>query len=125
MRGRSLGWAAALVAALAGVFLFTVTRGPEQLPPGTGEAHVRGILIEVQGATLQRAEGFTLRTDDGREMVFTVATEFNAGVPHPMSPGHMRQHMALVEPIVVTYVTREGRLVALSAVDAVEATRGP
>ena len=77
----------------------------------------RGILVDVQGASLQRVESFTLRTDDGRELTFRPAPDFNAGVSHSMTPGHMRQHMALAEPVTVTYREEGGSLVALSATD--------
>jgi hypothetical protein len=71
----------------------------------------------VQSLGIQRLESFTLRTDDGRELVFAAATEFNAGVSHAMSPGHMREHMALADPVTITYREQDGRLVALSATD--------
>ena len=34
-----------------------------------------------------------------------------------MTPGHMRQHMALGDPVLVTYRDDNGKLVALSATD--------
>jgi hypothetical protein len=34
-----------------------------------------------------------------------------------MTPGHMRQHMALADPVEVTYRDDNGTLVALTAVD--------
>jgi hypothetical protein len=77
----------------------------------------RGILLDVQGASLQRVESFTLRTDDGRELTFRTAPNFNEGASHSMSPGHMRQHMALAEPVTVTYREEGSSLVALSATD--------
>jgi hypothetical protein len=46
------------------------------------------------------------------------APDFNAGATHVMSPGHMRQHMALGDPVIVTYRVDNGSLVALSATDA-------
>ena len=76
----------------------------------------RGVLTSVESPSLQRVERFTLRTDDGQELEFTAAPEFNQSAAH-MSPGHMRQHMALAEAMTVTYREEGGRLVALSAVD--------
>jgi hypothetical protein len=78
----------------------------------------RGVLLEVVSQNIQQVERFTLRTDDGRELVFVPAAEFNRGLPHAMTPGHMRQHMALADPVAITYRTDNGQLVALSAVDA-------
>jgi hypothetical protein len=79
---------------------------------------VRGVLLEVVSPSIQQINSFTLRTDDGRELLFVTAPDFNQGVQHVMSPGHMRQHMALADPVEVTYREDNGRLVALSAVDA-------
>ena len=75
------------------------------------------MLVDVQSPSIQRLESFTLRTVDGRELVFSAAPNFNAGVAHAMSPGHMREHMALADPVTVTYREEGGRLVALSATD--------
>ncbi len=82
-----------------------------------GQQSIRGILVEVQSASLQQVGQFTLRTDDGRELTFKPAPDFNAGVAHPMTPGHLRQHMALAEPVTVTYREESGRFIALSATD--------
>ena len=79
---------------------------------------VDGVLLDVVSPSLQQVTSFTLRADDGRELAFVTAPEFNQGVAHVMTPGHMRQHMALAEPIRVTYRDDAGKLVALSAVDA-------
>ena len=68
--------------------------------------------------SIQRVDRFNLRTDDGRELTFVVAPEFNQGATHAMTPGHMRQHMALAEPVTVTYRDENGTLTALSATDA-------
>ncbi|MDQ6675632.1 MAG: hypothetical protein M3069_33690 [Chloroflexota bacterium] len=88
-----------------------------QSPP-RGSQTVRGVLLEVQSPGIQQLERFTLRTDAGREMVFVAAPDFNAGASHVMTPGHMRQHMALADPVVVTYRDENGTFVALSATDA-------
>ena len=88
-------------------------------PPAPASAlTVRGVLLEVQSPGLQRVDGFTLRTDAGQEMAFVAASDFNAGATHVMTPGHMRQHMALADPVVITYREDHGTLVALSATDA-------
>ena len=79
---------------------------------------VQGVLLEVQAPSLQKVDSFTIRTDDGQELRFTAAPNFNEGVAHQMTPGHMRQHMALADPIKVTYrAESSGSLVALSVVD--------
>jgi hypothetical protein len=87
-------------------------------PAAAGSQTVHGVLLEVQSASIQRVERFTLRTDAGQEMAFVAAPDFNAGASHAMTPGHMRQHMALADPVRVTYREENGTLVALSATDA-------
>jgi hypothetical protein len=79
---------------------------------------VRGVLLDVSSTNLQQVDTFTVRADDGRELSFIVAPNFNADVSHAMTPGHMRQHMALADPVLVTYREQDGKLVALSATDA-------
>jgi hypothetical protein len=79
---------------------------------------VRGVLLDVVSTGLQRADTFTLRADDGRELTFTVGPDFNKDATHAMTPGHMRQHMALADPVLVTYREQNGQLIALSATDA-------
>jgi len=75
------------------------------------------VLLDVEAPSLQKVDSFTLRTDDGQELHFTAAPDFNQGVSHLMTPGHMRQHMALADPVEVTYRDDNGRLVGLSAID--------
>ena len=104
-------WLAAL-----GVWLATACAAPAQPAPATQT--LRGVLVDVQSSSLQHLDSFTVRTDDGREWTFTPAPDFNVGVSHPMTPGHMRQHMALADPVTITYrVDANGALVALSATD--------
>jgi hypothetical protein len=80
---------------------------------------IHGVLVAVDSSSIQRVNSFTLRGDDGRELTFSVAPDFNqsAASGPPMTPGHMRQHMALAEPVTVSYREEGGRLVALSATD--------
>ena len=88
--------------------------------PGAPAANVhtvRGVLLDVEAPSIQQVNSFTVRSDDGQELHFDTAANFNQGVSHLMTPGHMRQHMALAEPVEVTYRDDNGKLVALSAVD--------
>jgi hypothetical protein len=71
----------------------------------------------VVSPNIQKVDSFSLRTDAGQELHFVAAPDFNAGAAHAMTPGHMRQHMALAEPVEVTYREDRGQLVALSASD--------
>ena len=85
--------------------------------PGVPPQTVRGVLLDVESPSIQKVDSFTLRTDDGQEMHFVTAPNFNEGVTHVMTPGHMRQHMALADPVEVTYRDDNGTLVALTAAD--------
>jgi hypothetical protein len=88
-------------------------------PPTAAQTQtVKGVLLEVVSPGIDKVDSFTVRTDDGQELTFVTAPDFNKGVQHLMSPGHMRQHMALADPILVTYRQESDRLVALSATDA-------
>jgi hypothetical protein len=84
-------------------------------PAPTHTAH--GVLLSVESPSLQKVDRFTLRTDDGQELDFVAAPDFNQGAAHLMTPGHMRQHMALAEPMTVTYREEGSQLVALNAID--------
>ena len=110
--------AVCLAIALAALSVFGLGCGmlPEgQAPPATHA--VRGILLEVDAVSVQRLNGFRLRTDDGAVFDFEADPDFLTAGTHPMSPGHLRQHMALAEPITVVYRVDGERLVALSATD--------
>lgn len=82
---------------------------------------VRGVLLDVEAPSIQKIDSFTLRSDDGDELHFIASPNFNQGVQHQMTPGHMRQHMAIADPIVVTYTKQtDGTLVALNATDVTQ-----
>jgi hypothetical protein len=104
------------------VFVLAALRLVACTSPAAGPAAqtqtVRGVLLDVVSPSLQQVDRFTLRADDGRELQFTASPNFNQGATHVMTPGHMRQHMALADPVIVTYRDEDGTLVALSATDA-------
>jgi hypothetical protein len=83
----------------------------------TSSMTARGVLLDVESPSIQKVDSFTLRTDAGQELHFVTAPNFNQGVSHLMTPGHMRQHMALADPVEVTYNDENGTLVALTATD--------
>lgn len=92
--------------------------GCQANPSANTTQTARGVLLDVVSPSFSQLDRFTLRADDGRELTFVTAPDFNAGTAHAMTPGHMRQHMALGDPVVVTYRDESGKLVALSATDA-------
>jgi hypothetical protein len=89
-------------------------------PASTQTQTARGVLLDVVSPSIQKVDSFTLRTDDGQELAFVTAPDFNSAVSHQMTPGHMRQHMALADPVLVTYRQENGKLVALSAIDVAQ-----
>ena len=94
----------------------TVACSAAAAPPAPTHT-AKGVLLDVESPNIQKVDSFTLRTDDGQELHFTTAPDFNQGIAHLMTPGHMRQHMALGDPVEVTYRDDNGSLVALTAVD--------
>jgi hypothetical protein len=68
---------------------------------------VRGIVIAVEAQSVARAGAMTMRTVDGRELRLVIAAEV------PWTPGHLREHMAQGEPVIVEYRTQGADLLAL------------
>jgi hypothetical protein len=64
---------------------------------GGGARQVRGVIIAVQPRSIAQADTVTIRADDGRELTFRVDPSVD------VTPGHLREHMTLGEPVVVTY----------------------
>lgn len=66
---------------------------------------VRGLLTDVQPASIAILREVELRADDGQILRFAI--EGDAGI----TPGHAREHMVNAEPVTITYRgTPEGRV---------------
>jgi hypothetical protein len=74
-----------------------------------------GLVIAVDSSGLTDVRGFTIRTDDGRTVVFGIGSLEN-GAQFP--PGHLLEHRATGVKIVVTYRQENGELVAIRLEDA-------
>jgi hypothetical protein len=75
------------------------------------QAHaVRGVLLEVRSSSIERVDALRLRADDGRELEFTGSADLARDLEG--SPGHLRQHMAQVDPVTITYRETADGLVA-------------
>jgi hypothetical protein len=72
-----------------------------------GPERVRGLIIAIEARSIAQADAVTVRTDDGRELVFRVDPAVD------VSPGHLREHMTLAEPVVVTYQMEGDGLLAV------------
>src|SRR5262245_11333874 len=65
-----------------------------------------GLVVDVQQSSLTSVEGFRLRTQDGRVVEFsTTDTKFDRAFPVQ----HLGEHLALAQPITVTYRIVDGR----------------
>jgi hypothetical protein len=90
--------AAATLAALAAC-------GPGAAGPGSP---VEGVVVDVETEGIADVRGFTLRTGDGRELVFTIGKLENAT---EVSPTHLVEHLASSEPVRVFFRAEDGDLV--------------
>lgn len=74
-----------------------------------------GVVVAVEAVSLTDVRGFTIRTADGRTVVFRVGRLEN-GAEFP--PGHLAEHAATATQVLVTYRTEDGALVAFRIEDA-------
>jgi len=65
-----------------------------------------GLVVELQAASLLQIASLTLRTDDGTLVEMIV--EGDVG----MTASHLREHMALADPVTVTVRYADGHIVA-------------
>jgi len=74
-----------------------------------------GLVVDVQQSSLASVEGFHLRTADGRMVEFsTLETRFDVAFPVQ----HLGEHLALAQPITVTYKVVDGRNEVVKLADA-------
>lgn len=73
-------------------------------------------MLQVDARGLTELDGFTLRTDDGRDLRFRVAPDAERGEHRP-TPSHLREHMAYGTRILVRYRATGDELSALAVVD--------
>jgi hypothetical protein len=98
-----------LIAAVALVVAVISTLGQ---PPSQTET---GLVVAVDSSGLTDVRGFTIRTTDGRTVVFRIGVLEN-GAEFP--PGHLLEHEATGVKVVVTYRRENGELVAIRIDDA-------
>jgi hypothetical protein len=74
-----------------------------------------GLVTAIRQPSLTTVEGFDLLTGDGRTVRFsTLDTRFDAVFPVQ----HIGEHMALAQPITVTYKVVDGRNEVVKLADA-------
>jgi hypothetical protein len=76
---------------------------------------VAGVVTHVDSGGLDAVTGFTLRTLDGRTYQFTIG-QLENGTEFP--PGHLVEHAASSEPILVTFEAHGSQLVVIRLDDA-------
>ena len=86
-------------------------------PPPTGqpESPVAGVVIAVQSAGLDKVSGFTLLTSGGLQLHFTLGRLDNAT---DFPPGHLAEHQATLNPVLVFFRIEGGKLVVYHLEDA-------
>lgn len=77
---------------------------------------VRGIVVAVQQSSPAQVQGFTLRSDAGRLLVFEIGELESGGGSFPAV--HLRDHLASASPIAVRYVVEGERLIVIRMADA-------
>ena len=86
----------------------------DAVAPMTGS--VEGLVTAVDQAAVSKVNSFTLRTDAGEEVEFTVGTlDLNDG---GFNASHLREHMATSTPIRVDFTVADGGKVAARLTDA-------
>jgi hypothetical protein len=111
---RSIVVGAGIVVAIAAVAALVVATVAQ--PPRATET---GVVIAVDAASLTNVKGFTIRTPDGRTVVFRIGQLENRT---QFPPGHLSEHMATAVPVLVTYRDDNGERVAVRLEDAVAAS---
>jgi hypothetical protein len=87
---------------------------PDASPPAPASPVV-GVVTKVDSAGLDKVSGFTLRTNAGQTLVFTIGTLEN-GAQFP--PGHLAEHLATGAPVRVSFRETGGQLVVYRIEDA-------
>jgi hypothetical protein len=65
-----------------------------------------GLVVEMQAASILQIASFTLRTNDGTLVEMVV--EGDVGI----TASHLREHMALADPVTVTVRYADGLVIA-------------
>ena len=105
-----------LFLAVFALFLAMVTgcgiRQPEN--GGAPTLEVRGQIIEVVARNIAEVESLRSRDASGREFTFT--TDQTGGFVG-FTPSHLKDHQLLGQTVLVSYMERDGRLVAMKISD--------
>jgi hypothetical protein len=100
---------------LAVTLLGTPPAPPVDGDPPPGTTAVRGVIVVVDSQGLGDVRGFTLRTDAGEVLPFSLRALEN-GTTFP--PGHLAEHQATAEPVEVWFREEAGERLAIRIDDA-------
>ncbi len=109
------GRARLILLAVAVVAVIAVAAAASTLIGGPGRQVETGIVIAVEATSLSDVEGFSIRTADGRTVVFRITNLENAAT---FPPGHLSEHKVSLAPIRVTYIDEGSAHHALRIEDA-------
>ena len=87
-------------------------------PGGSGEipqSPVAGVVTSIQATALDKVSGFTLRTSSGITLTFVIG-QLDNGAEFP--PGHLSEHAASLQPVLVYFNVENGKLVVYHMEDA-------
>ena len=76
-----------------------------------GEAQIRGRVLEVVARNITEVETLRLLGEDNQEYRFT--SEGFTG----FTPSHLREHQLFGQSVVVSYLHKDGQLVAVAITD--------
>jgi len=78
---------------------------------GSDTKQVRGLVVEVVGRNISQVETLRLRDEVGQNWTFT--TEGFVG----FTPSHLREHQLFGRPVLVSYIKKGDKLVAVQITD--------
>ena len=79
------------------------------------ESPIVGLVTAIDSAGLDQVKGFTLRASNGQDLKFVLGTLENAT---DFAPGHLAEHMAAADPVLVYFRPENGALVVYRLDDA-------
>ena len=84
-----------------------------EVPPP--RSPVAGVITSIDSQGVDKVKGFTLRTRSGVDLTFLIG-QLDNGVEFP--PGHLAEHQASLEPVLVYFKVEDGKLVVYHLEDA-------
>ena len=83
--------------------------------PAIPDSPVAGVVTAVDSTGLTQVTGFTLLTNEGETIQFTIGQLENCD---EFPPGHLKEHQATAAPVLVFFRQENGRLVVFRIEDA-------